>query len=228
MGLFCGCASRSRYCWYNIDMKKALKAKKSAKSKSLNEKLAANFRSHRRLWVVGLITIAAVVYYPTSIYLDKQKFVKAEAEIDKLSQQIQSKIGKADQVVKDNSCGYASKKFGRGQRGCSVRIDHVYYNKSTPEATDLMNSLSGSYIGEPYNYFDNGDGKFGEPSKTIKEESFSQEMSTMTSLSCSVYYVYRLAGEHADVPSTQSSENSFVVSLICSGNAKAEHFPVKD
>lgn len=75
-------------------------------------------------------------------YMEKRNFAKAETILDNLAQQIQDKVGKADEIKKEKSCDRANLKSEKGPFGCDVDISLFYTNKNSVEATEIMRNVS--------------------------------------------------------------------------------------
>src|SRR3990167_1392881 len=98
------------------------------------------------LGIVGLILVVLVAGYfgwwrPHQIKEEKKQFEKAQASIEQLYSQIEAKVGKPDQVKRENKCSYTSVEFGRGSRSCDVIIFGLYENRSTAQANELLKNI---------------------------------------------------------------------------------------
>lgn len=184
------------------------------------------------LFFVALVGVVGYfgIYRTVAIKVEKDRFLKAQESLEDLSEQIQAKIGKADQLEKDNSCRYQSLKFSRGARSCSIRLDMQYEKRAMDQANTLMKeaaSLFGGRIEE--NFGQQKDlSMFVAPDINNRgDQIFSQNLEDINGLGCGIQYLYPVT-QDATNPYIQRFDEILTINIYCSGDAKAEHFPVKN
>lgn len=91
--------------------------------------------------IIALL-IYAVFIRPVQVRLEQREFKKAEAFLEEKKNQIEALAGPADDVVKENSCGYSSAKFSKGSLGCGSSINYMYVVSSLKEANEKVNQIS--------------------------------------------------------------------------------------
>ena len=206
------------------------KTKIAVSGNPFGKKLLASFKKYWFVWVasIGLVGFFGI-YRPVSVYLDKQRFLQAEKEIEKVAEQIQAKIGPANQVKKDNYCRYASRKFERGPRSCVVQLHFLYENHSLEEINGLLDGASSIFGTKPYDDIGrNTTGKFVPiDDQNRGEQDLSQELSDISGLGCGVQYFYPAKASY-QATFDSNYQNSLKITAWCSDGAKAEHFPVTD
>lgn len=178
-----------------------------------------------------------LVYRPVAIYLEKRNYTRAQSSLEDLLVKIEGKVGKPDQIKREQSCHYASQKFARGSRSCSVTIFALYENKNSQESTIIMNNAAqtvGSNL--RIDYITASERKNGErgnifiKSDRKVNQTFHQDLTNIHALYCGVSYSYPMPPDPyylvTDSFQTKSPEN-IQIDLSCSGDAIYEHFPVK-
>jgi hypothetical protein len=163
-----------------------------------------------------LIVVGSLAWFfiinPYLIRQEKQRFESATAELEKLSQQIQAKIGQSGSVVEDNSCDRPNLKSEKGPLSCDVGYELTYSEVSAEEAFTRIGIVK-DISQKPLRI-----GSVNMKSLTFLENSerqtIFQDLSLDTDHSCFVSYSY-------DV-------NVFSILLSCGGPARAEHYPVED
>lgn len=186
--------------------------------------------------VIGLAVLGVVVYIGL-MWREKRQFIQAEKDISTISAQIIEEVGRPDQEIKDRSCGYASRKFSRGPRGCSVSIYLLYKNKGVLESNVLVGKISSLLNIKPSGYAFNHKTMTGSDEYEFKElddgRLFDRQLSTSLNTGfdkgCSIGLTHPGVGTpYREMFDTTYSEKNFVVGLSCGGPAMAEYFPLKD
>jgi len=172
------------------------------------------------------------VYSPYSIRQDKERFTKAEASLDEVYNQIVAKVGKPDEVKKDNNCAYANRVYGKGPLSCGTDILFVYSVNNEGSANSILTSVNNMFTGSRQNFSITYVPKIHSFS-ALKDRKDFQEVNEdlvekLTKISC--YLTYKYASyDNALLPiSFLNNSQNIVVELGCGGPAKAEHFTVKN
>lgn len=178
------------------------------------------------LWFCWLCLPTFFVIRTIQIHTQKQNFAKAEASLDALAKQIEAKVGKPDDIKKEKSCGYASRVYEKGPRGCSISIFLFFSGKDSTQATGLTSQISPLVSNKEVQ-------RLGEITHTFVpfdqyrgDQTLSQAYYDIGSLSCSVQYVYPVSKKLNQPFEPKESEN-LQLELSCGGVAMAEFFPVK-
>lgn len=177
------------------------------------------------LLVVGVIAWFVAVR-PTLAYFEKKRFEAAYADLVKLSEEIQAKIGPASEVSEFKSCGRAHMKTSAGPLICNVGKEHKYTGIVPDVATENMNTLAELFEGDVRkgNLFQGNDS--GLPHKNIFEirengrtgQIFNQEITPYSGLGCTASYKHDIKD---NVP-------TFYVSYLCYKTSVSEHYPLEN
>lgn len=153
------------------------------------------------------------------IVQERADYREAEVVLDNLYSQIEEKIGKPDKVEHIKTCGYSSAKFSKGILSCSVSISFTQPSASIADANltadkiiDRINgnkklTVGNSSYGESVNFGDKYRFGANKPSRGF--------LIINNSLRCSVSF------------QKQNPVDQLSVYLLCVGEAKAEHFPLR-
>jgi len=181
------------------------------------------------VFVVGLTAVSYIfVYRPYSIRQDKERFTKAEASLDEVYNQIVAKVGKPDEVKKDNNCAYANRVYGKGPRSCSVGIYLLYENKNSSSASSTMADVAPIIGSKIYAGPGERDQTNFVPVQLNKTQSFSQDYKQFGEIDCGIDYLYPVSPSNQNDTFQTSFDENLEITLICGGPAKAEHFTVKN
>ena len=173
--------------------------------------------------VLGVIVFFFVIR-PLQIRSQKQSFDKAEASLDTLATQIQEKIGEADEVKKEESCGRANLKSEEGPLICSTRAYLLYRNTDSLVSSRFMTTLSKDNSSSLRIGSGSAKDKSFIPITSQRgEQTFFQDFSNDTEPNCSYTYSYPATDREFAV----TGEN-FEVGMICGGPALKEYYPLKD
>ena len=178
---------------------------------------------------LATLVVGFFVVMFTLQYLEKRNFAKAEASLDSLAQQIQDKVGKADEIKKEKTCSYASRVIGKGPRGCGVRVLLLFKDKDPVISTKVMSEISAGIGTKLYDYlgrniplaFEKYDGR--GPSQEFSQSSNN----SYGAVTCAIRYVHPVVPLYDKAFADVSSEN-LQIGLSCSGPARAEYFPLAD
>jgi hypothetical protein len=179
--------------------------------------------------VIGIGLAGYVAVYPLAMEkIEKDNFKKARAGLEDLYGQIEAKIGKPDQIKRDQSCAYASREFVRGPRSCGSSIVFLYENKSFEEVNSKMSQASPLVSNKLYP----GAGVRHQtqfiPSSQNNNQSFGQDYKKFGDITCSVNYSYPVYPTYLSNPFQTHFTENFQIELSCGGSARAEYFPVKN
>lgn len=193
----------------------------------LSPKVKKRIRAGLKVFVVlALVGIAAwlLVINPLLIREERKRFDAASESLKQLADEIQTKIGPADEVIKDESCGRANLKSEEGPLGCNTNYSLVFSTKNTDETNLLLQNAS-EISSNPLRKGPLADGTtFVNNPSANNTQIIYQNIGFINNLSCVTSYEYRIQ------PSSEELSESHVLKIVvnCGGPAKAEHFPVKD
>jgi hypothetical protein len=205
----------------SISMPNKLKSKKAAKPQlpKVNK------------WILALVILALpfLIYFlivrPLQVNHQRNQFKKAEVQLNYLADQIQVKIGKADQVKTEKSCAYASRTYGKGPRGCGIIVYLFYANRNAEKSTALTLGSS-ALLGTKLTQF--GDVATGFTAANMRdgEQNINQDYGHIDSLSCGVQYTYPVK-EKLNQPFKPINSENLQIALSCGGPAMTEFYPVE-
>jgi hypothetical protein len=185
-------------------------------------------------WVLGLIIILLpfLIYFlivrPLQINHQRNQFKKAEVQLNSLADQIQAKIGKADQAKTEKSCSYQSQAYGKGPRSCNARVSLLYPGKDAAEANRLMQEVSS--FGKPDLRNSRGSSApldFSDAVDKRSDQVFYQSIPELSGISCGFQYIYPVVTRLAS-PFHPQTIDSLELDISCHGSAMAEFYPVQN
>ncbi|HLB66551.1 MAG TPA: hypothetical protein VJJ78_03080 [Candidatus Saccharimonadales bacterium] len=181
--------------------------------------------------IIGLVVLGGLAYVvvirPIQIKNDKNNFLKAQSSIEDLYSKIVAKIGKPDQVKKEQSCAYANRAYGKGPRSCAVGIFFLY-EKRDLRHVNLLLAKSTQSVGQDV-YPGPGE-KYQNAFISLKkngDQNFSQDLMSVNTISCTANYSFPVYPSFFTSLFKPQSNSNFMISLTCGGSSKSEHFPVK-
>lgn len=174
------------------------------------------------LKILGILFVTSIVLWFVAInsYLtrqEKQRFVSASAELEKLSQEIQEKIGPAASIEDSSSCDRPNLKFAKGSLSCNVGTALHYEVTDSTRANELL-ALAKSISTEEIRKGPFAKDVFFISSESQSDQTLYQDIPPFQNLSCSISY--RLGFEDA--------KNVLSIHLSCGSSARAEHYPLED
>jgi len=191
------------------------------------------FTRDKTIGLVGLIIVIGIgvyvgVYRPYSVGQDKERFLQAQASLEELYSQIEAKIGKPDEIKRDQSCDRANLKSSQGPLLCDVGISMWYKNRDVHQSNSLMRSSISLNSTEIRIGSGSAEGK-AFVSAEIKRglQVFYQSINSFSGLSCAIGYRYPTTPSLEEQFNSKYDEN-FEIHISCGGPAKAEHFPLKN
>jgi hypothetical protein len=182
------------------------------------------------LIVAGVVLfLYLLVYQPYEVRKDRERYKQAEAVLEPFRQEVEKRIGQADQVKTKYSCSRPHLKYTRGPLGCDVSIRMLYESRNSTDSTNYLNIIkklgadslrigSGSAI---------GNSSFESSEQNKDKQIFFQDYVTVSDLACVIAYSYPVKPSSYEF-FTVTSNNNFEVDLSCGGPAKAEFYPLED
>lgn len=182
------------------------------------------------LFVVAIGIFAGVKYIQHRLAVKEERvaFESSYVEVVKRADRLAA-VYKPDERKDSKSCDYSSAKFSRGSLGCSVSQTLIYKNISVEKANEIMKKnasfnpeealtphSTGTIRDVPYFYKLSQD----EIERDVRQD-INQKF-TGPSPHCSVSYTFVSSENLAKEPIGLS------VYIGCSGNAKAEYYPVQE
>jgi len=172
------------------------------------------------LLLIGLLFVIGLGYYfvyvPSQRTADRQRFLDAEAEIEKIFSEHIEPVAQPNEVVRDRSCDYASgQKYSQGDLSCSVSFLGLFEFQDSPELIQSYKRISeqfGSNIRRP--------GQSDISTEKIQDISSTDDIGG--------YQVISIDDESCSVGYTYNELSSILEVLIsCTSPAITEHFPLE-
>ena len=178
----------------------ALKKKKSKKKQSPQEKIR-NLIRNPATWLVAFVLLFATYHYG-SIWIEKRQFEK----LDKQAYQYIQSIARIypGKITKEQYCDYSSAKYSKGSLGCNVNYK-LEIDAIRNDNVQFENTL----VAGPWEHYSKGKSYTGNSADSRNTVYLFDRQKN-----CSVATYY--------------SGMSLLVSAGCSGNARAEHYPVRE
>jgi hypothetical protein len=181
---------------------------------------------------LGLLILVAVgvlgwffAVKPILAAQEKKRFEKAAASLQQLADEIQAKIGKADEVTKEESCGRAHLKNDRGPLLCDTGYKLVFKNKNAADATGTMLQIAKFSSSELRKGNDFGlvsdeksEFEFSVRKNGHTGQIFYQDLSDRFSLGCSASYRHEI----------EKTIGILTFEISCGNKSLAEHFPLRN
>ncbi len=165
---------------------------------------------------LGIIVAGTVAWFlvinPYLISQEKKRFEAASVELDKLAQEIQSKVGLSQEVKEEYSCDRPNQKFSKGPLSCDVGYKLIYADESASGSMERVSTISqisseplraGSIGMETANFNENN-----------KRQKIFQDIKSIQEFSCFISYEYHTS--------------QFEVIVSCGGSARSEYYPPQD
>lgn len=170
--------------------------------------------------VAGVFVIGSLVKNQIDIQQERKQFLAAQKEVNTLG----NKIAKATNPDKHEAvayCDYGHVKFGRGGRTCWTKYYQLNQNVSKDEALKLMSKVENEMTN--LIEYEVRDARNLTSLKSLRFKS--------NDIGCGTALYYKEVGGLGysdgnlewEVP-----DRSSIIVTSCSGEAKAEHFPVKE
>jgi hypothetical protein len=181
--------------------------------------------------ILAFMFLRIVVIDPLLAAREKTMFEQAEADLKLIAEEVQEVIGKADDSAQDNTCGRPNLKYSQGPLSCSTSRKMVYIDLGLEQTNkfidELASHLSSSQLTSEYS--DNGQ-RFDKPEEIRSlYVSVNQEFSLDNSLRCGITYITNLETDnYRAFPDKKIEKKDLIISLHCSGSARAEHYTMRD
>lgn len=201
-------------------------AKKINKKAAVKEQFINNFipKSRSSRVIIGLVFLAVIVAVPfyvkhREVVAEKQDFLSKFQRLEVIANNITNNH-KPDAIIDNQSCHYASgSKYERGALSCSVSIQIIYKSVEVEQSNNILQKSSKLISSMPvYNYLKPEIVVFPKIWDSQADQIF-QDFDEQELKNCGVTYSY---------PYPLMRDKNLLLSLACSHNAKAEHFPVKN
>jgi len=174
------------------------------------------------------IVVGLIIYFSYAWY-QGYMFRRVEKKMDTLTQEIIEEIGEPISQTKDQSCGYASAKYGKGNLGCSFINNLTYEVNSPAEATKkILNAQSFARSTKEFLYNSDDIKNFKDTSyDPIGWTSYKKPTNT-NSCSISYYYNDKEMLSKLEVSIKNDSKNFILIRLSCGTDPLRPLFPVKE
>ena len=192
--------------------KKATSKKRPVRSKRKCVVFWSNLSKKRKILLVFacLIVLSAIMYFAYAWY-QGYAFKKVEKKMDILTQEIVTKLGEPVSQSKEQSCGYASDTFRRGQLSCGSIYTYKY---------NLINSKSTEYISSVRDAIESSSLFsiiYRSNLKSLKSSSAGDTFYNNKGINCYTGYQY-----------SDNTKSIISLSIACSSKPLRPIFPVKD
>ncbi len=169
---------------------------------------------------LGTVAVAGILAWFTVInpYLtrkEKQRFESAAVELEKLSQEIQTKFGSAAAVRKIKFCDRPNLKFQKGPLSCDVTYE-LDYALSAAESNQLINrsaEIGPGQLRKGYAHME-GTQFIAEYSK---QQAIFQDYKSIEGLKCTLAYIF----------ANKDTSTVLTLSISCGEPARSKHYPLK-
>lgn len=169
---------------------------------------------------VGVFTMGSIVKSQIEIQAERKQFLAAQKEVNSLGERI-ARATSPDKQQAVAYCDYGNVKYGKGGRTCWTQYYLLYNNKKIEDAIDLYFSKASLF--NDVKIINSGELKGFENDRSI---DFS---TTNFMRPCDYIMQYNNEEDFSyGTPAFDSPKNSVLLKINCSGEAKAEHFPVKE
>lgn len=171
--------------------------------------------------VLAGVLLWFLVINPLLIRAEKQRFESASAELEKLANQIQQKIGTPILFGGKNSCGRSNLKLDEGPLICNVKYFLEYNTTSVEQSNQLLSTL-GSMYDSPLREGPLAKSTVFTDRAEKSVQIIYQDIGKLSDFSCVQSYEYYPTGN------AKSDGQQVKIVLNCGGPARAEHYPVED
>ena len=192
--------------------KVANKKKKSSSSSSKKIQHTKKLSTKKKV-LIGFIVLllASIVTYFSIAWYQGYTFRNVEKKMDTLTQEIVTKLGKPVSQSKEQSCGYASDTFRKGQLSCGS-IYTYEYNLINSEPTEYISSVRDAI--ENSNLFSI---IYRSNLKSLKSSSAGDTFYNNKGVNCYTGYQY-----------SDNTKSILRLSIACSSKPLRPIFPVKE
>lgn len=195
-------------------------------------KTNSGFSMHLALPIIAVIGVLGIGGYVAKhtydVKQERKQFMAAKAEVDKLGEAIARETHPAKhQAVQ--FCDYGHAKFEKAGRTCWIKYYLSLESENESVAIRYFNTSKQTLIKEGYKFI-----TFQDGTSTDFSELRGGNFSTRRLKSCGIYLNYNsdreyIAYNRRSFPGMNfdPTKNSAILTLSCSGEAMAEHFPVR-
>lgn len=192
--------------------KKTTSKKQPVRSKRKCVVFWSNLSKKRKILLVFacLIVLSVIIYFACAWY-QGYAFKKVEKKMDILTQEIVAKLGEPVSQSQEQSCGYASDTFRRGQLSCGSIYTYKY---------NLINSKSTEYISSVRDAIESSSLFsiiYRSNLKSLKSSSAGDTFYNNKGINCYTGYQY-----------SDNTKSIISLSIACSSKPLRPIFPVKD
>jgi hypothetical protein len=210
----------------NVTTKKKNSSSSSSKKTQRTQKV-----STKKKVLIGftVLLLALIVTYFSIAWYQGYVFRNVEKKMDKLTQEIIEKIGEPISQTKDQSCGYASAKYGKGNLGCGF-INNLSYEVNSPaEATKKILVVQSIARGTK-EFLHNSDNieKFKDTSYSPIGWTSYKKPTTTNSCSISYYYKDKEMLNNLGIFIKNDDKNFILIRLSCGTDPLRPIFPIKE
>jgi hypothetical protein len=200
---------------------------------NLDPKTKKWLRLARKVFIVLFAVGILAWFFVISPYLtrqEKQRFESAASSLQKLKEELYLDIGKPSDELTTKECVYASAKFTKGSRSCSIKLSLLFVGIDFEESNKRMQIIE-KKLGVGFLDRVRRGGELQEafisPETESRQQRFGLTFSRDDCENCSLTLIY---------PNKPSYDNSFsnapveslVIDITYSAEARAEHYPVED
>jgi hypothetical protein len=210
--------------------KKTTSKKQPVRSKRKCVVFWSNLSKKRKILLVFacLIVLSVIIYFACAWY-QGYALKKVEKKMDILTQEIVTKLGEPVSQSKEQSCGYSSAKYGKGNLGCSFINNLTYVVDSPVEATKkILDTQSIARVTKEFLYNSNNIEKFNDTSYSPIGWTSYKKPSKTNSCSITYYYNDKDMLNMLGIFIKNDSESFMLIRLSCGTDPLRPIFPVKE
>lgn len=193
--------------------------------------LSSEPKTKKLLKLLGKVFLALIVlgllawFLIISPYLTRQekaRFESAHSELEKLAQEIQTKVGTAESVTDSSTCDRPNLKSAKGPLGCSTGLKLTYTVANNLGANIILTTVVENSMESLR------PGPLTDATEFTSEQKRSaqiiyQDIPSLSDLSCAISYEY-----YSPESKLENKDGLLDVILSCFGPALAEYYSVED
>lgn len=192
--------------------------KKTSKNRNTRTIPFKNFIKNPITWVV-IGALCFGVYHFGSIWYEKRQFQKLDQQAYGYIQAIAQKY--PGKVTHEQYCDYSSMKFSKGVLGCTVRSGLAI----TANEGGAEQKIIGLADEKQRNIFKNVKFTDTTHNRLDNMSNIKNVVYEEGSLTCGISYRYGY--EDYSLPNRKLNKKTIIIDASCSGNTRAEHYPVR-
>lgn len=179
---------------------------------------------HIGLLILIFLLISAGLYFlvvrPIIIHKEKQRFEDTARQLEVIGSQIQDKIGKADEVKTNKSCGQARVGYQKGPLMCRVSYTLTYANIDKQNANLLLGQAKSYGEGSlRFGWTNMTEYNFRTPTNEYDVQRFFQNYPSIKKATCNLAYDYVF---------TKKNRPDFILDLSCSAPSNNKHYSLTE